>query len=190
MDKLKELFGEDALTYAQLEEKLKDNKDVKLANLATGHYVDKKKYEDKVTELTTAQNTIMGLQDTVKKFDGIDVEGLKQKATDLENKYNTDIAAVKLDSAVNLALVEAKAKNPKLTKGALDMSLIKLDGDKLIGLSEQLENLKETDAYLFDTETVEDKKTATVMTGAGHSNSSGTDVFMQALMQGAGLTEK
>ncbi len=33
MDKLKELFGEGSLTYAELEAKLKDNKDVKLANL-------------------------------------------------------------------------------------------------------------------------------------------------------------
>ncbi len=124
MDKLKELFVEEALTYAQLEEKLKDNKDVKLANLATGQYVDKKKYEDKLAELTTAQNTITGLQDTVKKFDGVDVEGLKQRATDLENKYNTDMAAVKLDSAVSLALVEAKAENPKLAKAALPFSII------------------------------------------------------------------
>lgn len=187
MEKLKELFGEEALTFSQLEEKLKDNEDVKLANLATGHYVDKKKYDDKVAELTTAQGTITSLNETVKKFDGVDVEGLKNKAEELENKYNTDMAAVKLDSAINLALVEAKAKNPKLAKAALDMSVIKLDGEKLLGLSEQLDNLKASDAYLFETE---DTSKARVDTGAGHSNNSNTDPFMSALMQGAGLTEK
>lgn len=186
MDKFKELFGDEALTYAQLEEKLKDNKDIKLANLESGHYVDINKYEEKVTALKTAESTIKGLQETVAKFDGVDVDGLKGEIKTLKETYDTDIAAVKLDNAVNLALVEAKAKNPKLAKAALDMSLIKLDGDKLLGLSEQLDGLKASDAYLFE---VEDT-TQRVSTGAGHSSGSGTDAFMQALMQGAGLTDE
>lgn len=184
MDKLKELFGEDALTYSQLEEKLKDNKDVKLANLASGGFVDKKKYDDKVTALTTAEGTIKTLNETVSKFDGVDVEGLKNEAKNLKEKYDTDIAAVKLDSAVNLALVKAKAKNPKLAKAALDMSIIKLDGENLIGLSEQITALRESDAYLFESEESKTK----VDTGAGHGNNN-VDAFTSALMKGAGLTE-
>lgn len=187
MDKLKELFGEEALTFSQLEEKLKDNKDVKLANLASGLYVDKKKYDDKVTELTTAQGTINTLNDKVSKFDGVDVEGLKNEAKTLKDKYETDIAAVKLDSAVNLALVEAKAKNPKLAKAALDMSLIKLDGEKLIGLSEQLESLKKSDAYMFD---VEDAGGARIDTGADHKTDVETSNFLAGVMKGAGLDTK
>ena len=38
MEKLKALFGSEALTWEQLEEKLKDNKDVKIANLAAGSH--------------------------------------------------------------------------------------------------------------------------------------------------------
>lgn len=190
MEKLKELFGTEALTWEQLTEKLKDNKEVKLANLATGNYVDKKKYDDKIAELATANQTITGLQDTVKKFDGVDVDGLKKAAGDWESKYNTDLAAVKLDSAVNMALVEAKAKNPKLAKAALDMSMVKLDGDKLLGFSEQLEALKKSDAYLF--EAVEGEPGgARVNTGGAHNGNQGTDTFMAALLKGAGLeTEK
>ena len=36
MEKLKALFGSEALTWEQLEAKLKDNKEIKLANLAGG----------------------------------------------------------------------------------------------------------------------------------------------------------
>ena len=187
MDKLKELFGEEALTFSQLEEKLKDNKDVKLANLASGLYVDKKKYDDKVMELTTAQGTINTLNEKVSKFDGVDLEGLKNEAKTLKDKYETDMAAVKLDSALNLALVNAKAKNPKLAKAALDMSIIKLDGENLIGLSEQLESLKKSDAYLFD---VEDQSNARVNTGANHTNATDTNNFFAGLMKGAGLNTK
>lgn len=191
MDKLKALFGTDALTWEQLEEKLKDNEEIKLANLATGSYVAKRKYDDKVTELETANGTIKGLKETVSKFDGVDVEGLKKSAADWESKYNTDIAAVKLDSAINLALVEAKAKNPKLARAALDMSVIKLDGEKLLGFTEQLDKLKESDAYLFEAEEESAKDGARVYdTGGNHSGGSNTDAFTAALMKGAGLEDK
>lgn len=189
MEKLKALFGTEALTWEQLSEKLKDNKEVKIANLASGQYVDKKKYDEKVGELATAQTTITGLQDTVKKFDGVDIEKLKKDAADWETKYNTDISAMKLDSALNMALVEAKVKNPKLARAGLDMSLIKLDGDKLLGLSEQLEALKKSDGYLF-AEDEGGNGGARVNTGGHHNNNNNTDAFMAALMKGAGLGEK
>ena len=191
MDKLKELFGTEALTWEQLEEKLKDNKDVKLANLSAGSYVDRAKYDNKVAELIKANDTIKGLNETVAKFDGVDVDKLKKDASDWENKYNTDIAAVKLDSAVSMALVEAKAKNPKLVKAALDMSVIKLDGEKVLGLTEQLDKIKESDSYLFEVEQQkqeEDQGGARFFnTGGGHGGSGNTDTFMSALMKGAGL---
>ena len=43
MDYLKNIFGDKSLSYAELEAALKDNKDVKLANLAAGQYIDKAK---------------------------------------------------------------------------------------------------------------------------------------------------
>lgn len=192
MEKLKALFGSEALTWEQLEAKLKDNKEVKLANLAAGQYVDKKKFDDKVQELSTAQTTITGLQDTVKKFDGVDIDKLKKDAADWETKYNADIAAMKLDGAVNMALVEAKVKNPKLVRAGLDMSTIKLDGEKVLGLAEQLEALKKSDAYLFDIEEDPDAKGgARVNTGAHHKTNTSTDTFMSAFLKGAGIeTEK
>lgn len=193
MDKLKALFGEEALTWGQLEEKLKDNKEIKLANLAAGSHISKGKYDDVVAELNTANETIKGLRETVTKFDGVDVDKLKKDASDWETKYNTDIAAVKLDSAVNMALVEAKAKNPKLAKAALDMSIIKLDGEKLTGFTEQLDKLKESDAYLFETETQGDPNgnggAYFFNTGGNHGGNGITDAFTSALMKGAGLDE-
>lgn len=184
MEKLKALFGTDALTFEQLEEKLKDNKEVKLANLASGQYIDKKKYDDKVSELDTANQTITGLQDTVKKFDGVDVEKLKTDVKDWETKYNTDIEAVRVDSLVTNGLYEAKAKNPAMVKKMLDMSLIKRDGDKLIGLADQIDALKKSDGYAFD---IEEPKGATVNTGGNHTGTNNVDTLTAAIMKGAGL---
>ncbi len=122
---------------------------------------------DKTAELEAANKTIADLQAAVKKFDGVDVDGLNQQIADLNAKYENDTAALRLDSALNMALVGAKAKNPKLAKAALDISVIKLDGDKLLGFEEQLEKLKESDGYLFDDTPV--NVVARVDTSAGHN---------------------
>lgn len=194
MEKLKELFGSEALTFDQLTEKLKDNKEVKLANLAAGGYVDKAKFTAKEGELATAKQTIADLQEAAKKWDGVDVDKLRNDMTALQNKYDADITAARLDNALSMAIVEAKAKNPKLVKAALDTSVIKLDGDKLLGLSEQIEGLKKSDAYLFDIEDDgggDNNGGARFNTGAGHKQNPNEDSFMAALMKGAGLeTEK
>lgn len=189
MDFLKELFGSDTLTFEQFSEKLKGSKDIKLANLASGQYVDKGKLDAKIIELNTANQTIRDLQDAVKKFDGVDVDGLRTSLSDLQKKYDADISAARLDNALNLALAGARVKNPKLAKGALDMSLLKLDGDKLLGLDDQLKKLKESDGYLFE----EEKAPGRVETGLDHKDSLDGDIdkFAAAAMKGAGLnTEK
>ena len=113
MEFLKTIFGDKALTYAELEAALKDSKEIKLGNLATGQYVDKAKLEGKITELDTANQTIKDLQDTVKKFDGVDLEKLKKDVSDWEQKYNTDTAKLKLNYALETALMAGKAKNTK-----------------------------------------------------------------------------
>lgn len=181
MDYLKPIFGEGALTFDEFVKKLGENKEIKLANLADGKYVDKQKLDDKVTELSTANKTIADLQTAVKKFDGVDVDKLNQQIADLNEKYTNDTSALKLDSALNMALVGAKAKNPKLAKAALDMSVIKLDGDKLLGFEEQLEKLKESDGYLFDSDTKNNANqnnggyTGRGNSGAGHGGNNNVD---------------
>ena len=147
---LKALFSDKALTFDEFAKAVADSKDIKLANLADGKYVDKQKLDDKAGELETANKTIADLQDAVKKFDGVDVEALNRQIGDLKEKYDKDTSALKLNSALDMALVSAKAKNPKLAKAALDLSLIKLDGDKLLGFDEQIAKIKESDGYLFD----------------------------------------
>jgi hypothetical protein len=68
------------------------------------------------------------------------------------------------------------------------MSIIKLDGENLLGLTEQVEALKESDGYLFETD--DPTGGAKVNTGAHHSTTSNTDNFMSAFMKGAGIEEK
>lgn len=145
MEFLKEILGEEL--YAQVAAKLKGNKDVKLANLATGEYVSKSKYVD---ELAVKDKRIQELADTIKNFEGVDV---KQLQTDVENwktKYNQDLESARLDSAIQLAIAKSGTLSEKALMGLLDKDKIKLDKDgKLTGLDEQLEAIKKEDSFLF-----------------------------------------
>lgn len=73
-----------------------------------------------------------------------------------KNKNDSEQAAIELaeykkDNAVNIKLLKFGAKNPIAVKALLDLSKVSLDGKNLIGIDDQLDELKASDAYLFDT---------------------------------------
>ncbi|MEK4712249.1 phage scaffolding protein [Sporosarcina sp. FSL K6-5500] len=66
-----------------------------------------------------------------------------------KTEYEEKIQKQSYNYALERALTEAKVKNPKAVKALLDIEAIKLDGEKLLGLDEQLKTLSESDGYLF-----------------------------------------
>lgn len=71
-----------------------------------------------------------------------------QKAAD---EYAANIAQIRLDNAVELALAGAKAKNAKAVRALLDLSKSKVGEDgKVEGLDAQIKAIQKSDAYLFD----------------------------------------
>ena len=89
----------------------------------------------------------------------IDAEGLQAKIAELQTaneKAKTDyekaLAETKFSSALELALSTSGAKSAKALRGFLDMVKIKLDGDKLLGLDEQIEAVRKEHDYLFGAE--------------------------------------
>lgn len=118
----------------------------------------------KEAELKTAKETISGLQDSIKKFDGVDVEKLQQAAKDWETKYNEDLKAEKA-KAENIrkeyALKEAMTKTGVLDPdyliykaGGLEKFTFDKD-DRPVGVEDALKPYKEDKAmaHLFKKET-------------------------------------
>lgn len=137
-----------------------------------------KKLTDKEAELTMAADKIKELTETVKKFDGVDVEKLKTDFAELSKKYDTDTAALKLDNALSKMLSTCGARDADIVGKLLDRSIIKLGDDgKLVGVSEQLERLKTEKAFLFgDDKSDPAKANPTGMTaqlGAQHDKPAG-----------------
>lgn len=120
-------------------------------------------------KLTAAEKNAAELTEKVKAFDGVDVEALKKTAADWETKYNADLNAARVDSAISLALTRAGARDVELAKYLIDPAVIKLDNGNVMGLAEQLDKIKSEKAFLFGGD---DKPAATVSTGIDHTNPS------------------
>ena len=156
MEFLKTVFADKALTYAELEAALKDSKEIKLANLASGQYVDKDKFTSAETKANDLQTQLNTANTTIKGFKDLDVEGLKTGVATWEKKYKDDTAALNqklqaqtLNSKIDLALLGAKAKNTKAVRALLDAESIKLDGDNVLGLTDQLAKVQAENPFLF-----------------------------------------
>lgn len=138
------------------------------------HEKEQSETSAKLTEteakLSAAEKNAAELSEKVKAFDGVDVAALKKTAEDWETKYNADITKAKVDNAVSLALTRAGAKDVDLARHLIDTSVIKLDGDKVLGLNEQLEKVKNDKAFLFGDEPA--KETARIDTGLDHGDAS------------------
>lgn len=80
MDFLKELFGEEALTYDQLSSKVTE-RGFKVADLSTGNYVAKKKYTD---DISSRDTQISDLQGQISTRD-TDLKALKKQIEDAGN---------------------------------------------------------------------------------------------------------
>lgn len=78
------------------------------------------------------------------------IQKLQDDNKNAQTEYEQKLAETQRTFALDSALSGAKVKNLKAVKALLDAEKIKLDGDKLSGLEEQLEALKTSDAYLFE----------------------------------------
>lgn len=94
----------------------------------------------------------------LKKFEGTNaelaakIEKLQGEATTKETEYKEQLEKLRKVNAVELALLagENKPHDLQLVKGLIDLSLIKLDGDKVVsGLKEQVESLQKDKSFLF-----------------------------------------
>lgn len=78
------------------------------------------------------------------------IQKLQDDNKKVQDDYETKLSEQSYNFALESALNGAKVKNAKAVKALLDNEKIKLDGNDLVGLKEQLEALKTSDAYLFE----------------------------------------
>ena len=110
-------------------------------------------------ELTKLQNTVSALtteRDGLKtqlgeangKLAGYEKTKADTAAVDAQKKLD----ALKFDYALNDALKAAKVRDTVSVKAHLKTDAMKLDGESILGLKEQLETLKTEKGFLFESD--------------------------------------
>ena len=92
-----------------------------------------------------------------KEAKDVDAEGMKSKIAELEasakeatKAHAAEINQLKIDNAVNAALIGAKALNTKAVKALLNLDKAELDEDGTVkGLADQIKTLQEADDSKF-----------------------------------------
>lgn len=133
------------------------------------NYVPKARFNEVNTELKQAKDQVKERDsqlETLKKNVG-DSEELKKQIEALQNDNKTkdeahaaEIKQIKIDAAVDKALADAKAKNPKAVKALLDLAKAEISDDGTIkGLDAQIKTLSEAEdsKFLFDTDNTQNK---------------------------------
>ena len=151
----------------QLEELGLDEEQVNAVMKAYGQSVNDIK--DKADKVETLESQIDDYKDQIKDRDkqlddlkdkAKGNEDLQQQIADLQKEnedtkanYEDKLSKQAFDFALDKAIAGEKARNPKAVRALLDTEAIQYKDGKLIGLDEQLNGLKESDAYLFGEDT-------------------------------------
>ena len=148
---LKELLGEEL--YNQVIEKAGDNK---IAIVSDGNWFPKDKFDAKNQEVKDLQTQLSDRDNQLEELKKVDAGALEKTISELQETNKTQkseheekIAKQQKEFAIELALRDAGALNSKAVKALLDTESIKLDGETLLGLDDQVKALQKSDAYLF-----------------------------------------
>lgn len=170
MAKIKDIIGEEA--YKALpEDKKKELDKQDFEDGSEGKYVPKVRF-DQVDEQAKEYKKQVGERDkqiTNLKEEFKDAKGLKEKVEQLEtdNKtqketYEKQLADINFNNALEKSLGSFNIKDKKIIMALIDKEKLKVDGDDVIGLKDQIEPLKKSNEYLFEKEV---KGTGSFVTG-------------------------
>ncbi len=153
MDWLKELLKKAGIEEGKLDGVIAD-----IGKELPKHFIPKDKYNE-VAEAKKKLETDLQARDAqleqLKQAAGnseelkAQIEALQAENKKAAEEWQAKMAQMQLDFAIERALATAKAKNAKAVKALLDMEKVKLDGEQLLGLDDQLKALQQSDPYLF-----------------------------------------
>jgi len=153
MDWLKELLKKAGIPEDKLDSTITD-----IGKELPKHFIPKDKYNE-AAEAKKKLEADLAARDTqleeLKKAAGTSeelkaqIEQLQAENQKAAEEWQAKVAQMQMDFALERALTAAKAKNLKAVKALLDLEKVKLDGEQLLGLDDQLKALQQSDPYLF-----------------------------------------
>lgn len=155
MDWLKELLEAQGLEAEQVTAIVESYK-----TESPKHVVPKSVFNNTSAELKAAQDSLAerdkqlnDLKDKSKDEDSdlqAEITKLQKENKEAKERHEAELTAAKFENAIEVAIITSKAKNAKAVRALLDADTLKLEDDGTVkGITEQLDALKESDAYLF-----------------------------------------
>jgi len=153
MDWLKELLKKAGIPEDKLDSTITDiNKEL------PKHFIPKDKYNEAAeakkkleADLAARDQQLEQLKQAAGNSEELkaQIEQLQAENQKAAEEWQAKMAQMQLDFAIDKALTAAKAKNAKAVKALLDLEKVKLDGEQLLGLDDQLKAIQQSDPYLF-----------------------------------------
>lgn len=131
----------------------------------------KQQKTDLEKEVETKDNLITDLKKSTESSEELQTK-ISEYETQIEELQNQSQLQQK-GNAVDLALLESGARNLKPVKALIDLEKVKVDDHGVFGLDEQIEAIKESDDYLFQSK--EEQKTKPRIVGDEDPNGDDTD---------------
>ncbi len=146
------------MTYEELEAAIDADKSIRVVDLSVGGYIAKDKFDAKDTELKGVRKQLEDANKQIKSFEDQDVDGIKAKVSEWEQKYNTDTQALKDQMAAqnrshaeDMFLSGYKFTSKAARKGVLDELRSKKfqldDNGTFLGAKEFMSSLMKDDDY-------------------------------------------
>ena len=153
MDWLKEILKKAGIEEGKLDSVISD-----ISKELPKYFIPKDKYNEVAeakkkleTDIQERDNQLEQLKNAAGNSEELkaQIEQLQAENQKAAEEWQAKMAQMQLDFAIEKALAAAKAKNPKAVKALLDMEKVKLDGEQLLGLDDQLKAIQQSDPYLF-----------------------------------------
>ena len=160
MEFLRKLFADgEALTFDQLKTKIEADTGLKIVNLADGGFVSKEKHDAKITELNGTKKQLEDARAEIQSFKDMDIDGIKKKADDWEQKYEADTKALQdklttqqTEFAAKTYLRGFKFTDPMVEEAVFRQFMEKkfaMEGDKFLGADEYMTEMQKQHPAIF-----------------------------------------
>lgn len=132
----------------------------RIASVIKENYTDNAKFNEISERLKTAEGELKKRDSQLEELKKANPESLKEEIKKLQNEnkanaenYRAELNKMKIDSAVEIALINSKAKNTKAVRALLNLENAELDESGGVkGLKKQIDELVKNESYLFNTE--------------------------------------
>lgn len=154
---------------------LPENKDkqIKLANLGSGEYVGKAKFDKTELEKENYKTQLTTAQETLKGFEGVNVEDLQGEITklnkqlqDKDTEFNDKLKEIEYSSNIDTFFSNYKFTSDLAKKAALEefkKQEFKFTDGKFLGGEDYMKTLQESNPTAFESE--EDEKAPKIVKG-------------------------